>query len=241
MTIVAALLVASAAWTWLPRGADPRVGMLLPRAVATSAQSSGRDRPATSIVATAALAVAALMLVGGLMGALLAAACVVAVPRLVRRLEPRASRERRGRLTAQAPLIADLLAATMAAGSPMRAALSAVADAVEDPGRSALEPVAAALDLGADPGGAWAPLVHDESLGAIASAVVRSSTSGAPLASVLARIGDDLRREHQVSVQVAARAAGVRAVLPLALCFLPAFLLLGVVPVVASLAGGLFS
>ncbi|MDI1289107.1 MAG: type II secretion system F family protein, partial [bacterium] len=133
-----------------------------------------------------------------------------------------------------------LLAATMAAGSPIRPALAAVCAAIGDPGRASLEPVVAALDLGADPATAWAPLIRDESLGAVAGAVVRSSISGSPLASVLTRIADDLRREHQVFVQVAARAAGVRAVLPLALCFLPAFLLLGVVPVVASLAGGLF-
>ena len=46
-----------------------------------------------------------------------------------------------------------------------------------------------------------------------------------------------MRRDRQRAVEVAAQAAGVRAVAPLAACFLPAFLLLGVVPVVASLAG----
>jgi hypothetical protein len=42
-------------------------------------------------------------------------------------------------------------------------------------------------------------------------------------------------------VQAAARAAGVRVVAPLALCFLPAYLVIGVVPIVASLARGLFT
>ena len=105
--------------------------------------------------------------------------------------------------------------------------------------RSALAPVTAALRLGADPTRAWLMVGSVESLAPIADAVVRSARSGAPLARLLSRLADDLRRDHHRSVEVAARAAGVRAVAPLALCFLPAFLLLGVVPVVASLAGAL--
>ena len=65
--------------------------------------------------------------------------------------------------------------------------------------------------------------------------------TGAPLSSVLARIAEDMRRDRQVAVEVAARSAGVKAVAPLAACFLPAFLLLGVVPVVAALASSLLS
>ncbi len=193
-----------------------------------------------TLAATATAALGSLLLIGGAPGIVLAVACIIAVPRLIRKLEPRSTRDLRARMTAQAPLVADLLAATMAAGSPMRHAAIAVADAIGDPTRGVLLPVVAALDLGADSGTAWRPLLHDESLGAIAAAAVRSSDSGAPLANVLSRIAEDLRRDHQISVQVAARAAGVKAVLPLAACFLPAFILLGVVPVVASLAGGLF-
>lgn len=239
MSVLAAALVALGTWMWFPRGVDPRVTLLFPPDVSASS-SKRRARLSTSVIATAAVAMSAVILIGGGAGILLAVGSVVVVPRLIRLLEPKANRVRRAGLTAQAPLIADLLAATMAAGSPMRPALAAVSAAIGDPGRSSLEPVVAALDLGADSATAWSPLLTDESLGAIAGAVVRSATSGAPLATVLTRIAEDLRREHQISVQVAARAAGVRAVLPLALCFLPAFLLLGVVPVVASLAGGLF-
>lgn len=239
MTIASALLVAMGAWLWLPRSVDPRIRALLP--VETANEPSRRAFPLTTAPATVAAAIGCLLLIGGLPGIVLAVACVVGVPRFARRLEPRATRERRARLTAQAPLVADLLAATMAAGSPMRPALAAVSHAVGDPSLEAVRPVVAALDLGADNRTAWLPLVQDASLGAIAAAMVRSADSGAPLSTVLTRIADDLRREHQVSVQVAARAAGVKAVLPLAACFLPAFLLLGVVPVVASLAGGLFA
>jgi hypothetical protein len=44
-----------------------------------------------------------------------------------------------------------------------------------------------------------------------------------------------------MTVEVAARSAGVRSVAPLAACYLPAFILLGIVPVVASMATDMFS
>jgi Flp pilus assembly protein TadB len=175
------------------------------------------------------------------MGVGIAAACAVGVPRLTRNLESRGARRRREQLARQAPVVADLLAATIASGSTMRPALAAVGDAVGDPARAVLRPVLAEIDLGADPGDAWRALVGDRVLGPIAASVVRSMETGAPLSSVLARIAEDMRRDRQVAVEVAARAAGVKAVAPLAACFLPAFLLLGVVPVVAALASSLLS
>ena len=42
------------------------------------------------------------------------------------------------------------------------------------------------------------------------------------------------RQERHGQVEAAARRVGVRSVMPLMLCFIPAFLLLGVVPTVAS-------
>jgi pilus assembly protein TadC len=42
------------------------------------------------------------------------------------------------------------------------------------------------------------------------------------------------RERRRAALQQAARAVGVRSVLPLTTCFLPAFLLLGIVPTVAS-------
>jgi pilus assembly protein TadC len=60
--------------------------------------------------------------------------------------------------------------------------------------------------------------------------------SGAPLADMVAAVADDQRRRRRWSAEAAARRAGVQAVGPLVLCFLPAFVLLGVVPVVLSIA-----
>ncbi|WP_026240477.1 hypothetical protein [Parafrankia discariae] len=71
---------------------------------------------------------------------------------------------------------------------------------------------------------------------ATAAAIGRTESSGAKLAATLTRIGDRARQEAHAAAIAAARRAGVLAVAPLGLCFLPAFLLLGVVPVVIGSA-----
>jgi pilus assembly protein TadC len=101
--------------------------------------------------------------------------------------------------------------------------------------------VATALDLGASVDEAWSMADPQRQLAQIADGFQRSARSGAPLADVLTGIAGDLRRHHRQSVEVQARIAGVRAIAPLAVCFLPAFLLVGAVPIVASFATGLFA
>jgi Flp pilus assembly protein TadB len=193
------------------------------------------------IAAVVLAASGAWLLIGGTTGAVVALVCAVAVPRLTRGLESRSDRTARELLERQAPLTADLIAATVASGATMQAALTAVSAAVGEPMASSLRPVLAATELGADAATAWRTSVSSSALAPVRDAVVRSSESGAPMAVVLTRIADDMRRDRRVLVEVAARSAGVRAVAPLAACFLPAFLLMGVVPVVASLAGDLLS
>ncbi len=183
--------------------------------------------------------VGAWVLLGGVPGLALGLFAAVGLPRGLSMLETRDDRDRREQLDRQAPLLADLLSATLAAGAPMRGALEVVAAAVGEPTAGSLRPVLAAIDLGAVPAEAWQgadpPPAHQPILDALA----RSGESGAPLSTQLARVAEDMRRERMRNVQVRARSAGVRAVAPLAACFLPAFVLVGVVPVVASLAGAL--
>jgi Flp pilus assembly protein TadB len=241
VTALAAVLVAAAVALSLSPPPEPRLRLLL---AGTRAPSPSRRAITVGFASTAAGILAAIGIavsMGGPLGIGLAVACAIGVPRLMRRLETRGARRLREQLARQAPVVADLLAATVASGSPMRAALAGVGEAVGDPAHEALRPVMAEIDLGADPAHAWRALTLDRAMGPIASSVVRSMETGAPLSAVLARIAEDMRRDRQVAVEVAARAAGVKAVAPLAACFLPAFLLLGVVPVVASLAADLLS
>jgi len=146
----------------------------------------------------------------------------------------------RVQIVAQAPVIADLLSAAIAAGASVHDALDVVIAAIDEPARSRLQAVRASTQLGAPATIAWADLLDDDALAPIAGAIIRSSRTGASIASVLDAAAVDMRQAHRAQVEVAARSAGVRSVAPLALCFLPAYLLVGVVPVVAGFARSLF-
>ncbi|WP_261554491.1 type II secretion system F family protein [Frankia tisae] len=79
----------------------------------------------------------------------------------------------------------------------------------------------------ASPGSRWTAMMR-----AAVSAFDRAQTSGAKPAAALVRLAQRARDEAHAESIAAARRAGVLAVAPLGLCFLPAFLLIGVVPVV---------
>lgn len=63
----------------------------------------------------------------------------------------------------------------------------------------------------------------------------RSFVTGAPLNSALGTLSDQLRSSVTQAVTRKVRAVGVKAVMPLGLCFLPAFVLLTVVPIAVGL------
>ena len=71
--------------------------------------------------------------------------------------------------------------------------------------------------------------------------MIRAHHSGAALTDVLVHLADDRRRALRTDAQAAAERAGIAIVLPLGACFLPAFVLVGVVPVVAGFAHALWS
>ena len=145
-----------------------------------------------------------------------------------------------GDFSLQASVVADVLAATLAAGAPIDAALRGAAEASDQPTRGHLERVMSALEWGADPYQAWTRLLDDPGFAPVARVVVRSHATGASMSGALESAAAALRKTHVAAVEARARAAGVRSVAPLALCFLPAYLLVGVVPVVAGFAGDLF-
>jgi pilus assembly protein TadC len=104
--------------------------------------------------------------------------------------------------------------------------------------------VAAALAVGSPPGEAWAALAGaggDDVLGPAARALARAADGGAPVAAAVSRLAAEARADARARGEQAARRVGVLAVAPLGLCFLPAFVLLGVVPVIVGLAGPLLA
>nr|WP_305787713.1 type II secretion system F family protein [Actinoplanes lichenis] len=162
------------------------------------------------------------------------------VDRYLRRLEPAAVRAARERAEADLPLAADLLAAALRAGAPVERAVAAVAEALSGPLSDQLDRVARSLRLGADPPEAWAHLARPAGPSAadrLVAVAVRSSASGAALAGALTRLAGDYRADRTIAAEAAVRRAGVLIVLPLGLCFLPAFLLAGLVPVLIAVLG----
>ena len=84
---------------------------------------------------------------------------------------------------------------------------------------------------------AWLSLGKHPVVGPLARDLARAVDSGAAVQTVLSRRGNEIQSERRAAVEARAKAVGVRTVIPLGLCFLPAFLLLGIVPVVAGLLG----
>lgn len=149
-------------------------------------------------------------------------------------LEPRAVRQRRERLVADAPQALDLLAACLAAGMPVRSAGRVVVGAFEGPVAEDLGRVLALVDLGVPEAEAWRSLSRHPQLGPAASDLARTVESGTLMVDALGRHAAAAREARRTALVVRARSVGVRSVLPLMTCFLPAFLLLGVVPTVVS-------
>jgi pilus assembly protein TadC len=141
----------------------------------------------------------------------------------------------------QIPAALDLLAACLSAGAAPAQALAAVGSAFDGEVGAVLSAVARLTTLGAPIETAWAACLHDRRWAPIARAVVRAHYSGAALTDVLAHQAVDRRRALRADAEAAAQRAGVRSVLPLGVCFLPAFVLVGVVPVVAGFAHALWS
>ena len=178
-------------------------------------------------------------------------------PRLLARLEPRSVQNERRQLVADLPLVLDLLAACLAGGASLPAAAAAVSAAVPGPCGARLAAVASALAVGSSPPQAWAALagngaadptdsggtrpVAEDPLAPAARLLVRACEGGAPVAATVIRLAADARAESRAVGDQRARRIGVLVVAPLGLCFLPAFVLLGVVPVVIGLAGPVLS
>jgi Flp pilus assembly protein TadB len=238
--VLAVLLVASATALALPPVSRRRLGVVAVRpALASGGQrpDATGSPPATVLVAAAAsiggVGVAALF--GGGLGMVLGAVAATAAFVLLRRLEPAATRRRRERLAADLPTAVDLLGACLHVGRPPDDALRVVAAAVGGPLGHDLDVVRVRLVLGADPVGVWREIgAQPGPLAPLGRTMARSLQTGAPLAEGLRLLASDLRGRRRAAAEQQARSVGVRAAAPLGLCFLPAFVLIGIVPSIAG-------
>lgn len=160
---------------------------------------------------------------------------------LAGRSEPAAVRRARREAQADLPHLVALLAATLRSGSAPQAGLELVCQSLPGAAADRLEALRNRLALGADPGDVWSELAADPVLGPLGRCLARAHQTGAPVAAAIERLAVELARGQRAAAEDRARAVGVKAALPLGLCLLPAFLLLGIVPVVASLAESLLA
>jgi pilus assembly protein TadC len=138
---------------------------------------------------------------------------------------------------AELPLCADLMAACLAAGATPGEAAGAVGRCLDGPLGAALLRAEAELRLGGEPSECWARFGRLPAVRPMGRCLARASTTGSAPVAEMARLAADYRAAHARSALAAARRAAVLATAPLGVCFLPAFLLVGVAPVVMGLAG----
>ena len=191
------------------------------------------------IAAGAAIAAAVVVfgpLPGGL-GGLLTAPIVV---RLIALVQTRETTRVSADVARRIPLVLDLLAAGLRGGLPVVTAVSSVAPLAGAPLAAQLDKVAGLLRFGAQPATAWAAL-ENPALAPIARTAVRSAESGVRLARGFELLAAELRDEARAAAVARAHRAGVWAMAPLGLCFLPAFACLGVLPVIVGIARGVLS
>lgn len=129
-------------------------------------------------------------------------------------------------------IVMDLLAGACAAGASLPTALLAVGASVPTSSGRPLVRAGTALGLGATWDEAW------PDGGPVARALRAGWEDGSAPGPALRAAADAVRRDRHARALEAASRLGVRLVLPLGLCHLPAFVLLGVAPVLVSMAGG---
>ncbi len=134
----------------------------------------------------------------------------------------------------------DLLAVCLRAGLPVGTAASAAAARAPQPLAASLGRAAELLALGADPDQAWSVSGDvDANFVELSMLARRAARAGSSLADAVAGLAEATREASHTEALARAEKAGVAVSGPLGLCFLPAFVCLGIVPVVVGLADGM--
>ncbi|MFG1920480.1 type II secretion system F family protein [Cryptosporangium sp. NPDC048952] len=181
------------------------------------------------------------VVVGGWWGLGAGVVAGVAVQRVVRRLpSPAVGREREA-AAAELPYAVDLLAAVLKSGAPLDRAVALVGAAIGGPLGERLALVGRSLRLGVAGEAGWRALDDVPGADGFVPAAVRAADSGAALAAACGRCAADLREGREARAEAAAHRASVWVVLPLGFCFLPAFVLVGVVPIVLGVLDDLLT
>jgi hypothetical protein len=133
-------------------------------------------------------------------------------------------------------MMLELVAAMLDAGSGIGRSLELVAGSASSEYSRSLRPVVSALAIGADWETAWrSSEVRLPEILELRDALGFAALTGAPSSAILYAQAARLRRERFRAAEKRAASLGVKLVIPLGLCSLPAFICLGVVPVLLAL------
>lgn len=128
-------------------------------------------------------------------------------------------------------LVLELLAAQLRAGLAPLAALGTLAEALNS---RSLHAVCQRLQMGSGWGSAWSGPAAG-TFGELRDALAPAYTGGAPSTALLLSLADAHRLSERRAAERAAGKLSVALVVPLGLCSLPAFICLGIVPILISL------
>jgi type II secretion system F domain protein len=128
-------------------------------------------------------------------------------------------------------LVLELLAAQLRAGLAPLAALGTLAEALSS---RPLHTVCQRLQMGSNWGSAWSGSAAG-TFGELRDALAPAYTGGAPSTALLLSLADAHRLSERRAAERAAGKLSVALVVPLGLCSLPAFICLGIVPILISL------
>ncbi|MFF6775384.1 type II secretion system F family protein [Streptomyces sp. NPDC012637] len=186
-----------------------------------------------------AAGLAGFVLIGGFPGCLVGAGTAWALWRWRARRPQDVQEVQDEEVARQLPLAADLLAACASAGAPPGDSADAVGRSLGGPVGERLVRTAAELRLGGEPADVWRRFGEIPGAEGLARCLERAASSGAPAADAVARHAEALRAARARAAAARAQRAEVLITAPVGLCFLPAFLAVGVAPVVIGLANGL--
>ena len=159
--------------------------------------------------------------------------------RVLGSVEAPSVRRRRELLARQLPVGVQLLAAALRAGADIQSAMATVSQALPGPFGDELAAIGRELSFGVAPDEVWTAHAADPLLGPMARTLGRAQETGAAVADVMDDLAVELQSRRRSEAEQAARSVDVRASAPLGLCFLPAFMVLGVLPLVAGVFGSL--
>lgn len=204
--------------------------------VAAPVQAGRRGVVIALAITGVAATVSVSLLVGPRPGLFLLAGCGGAL--VVRRAAGRrASAKLRAERASAAPAVIDLLGACLLAGLNPYRSLLRVAERSPGALRAEFVRAAAELDMGRTPAAALRAVGERTSLDelrAAAAALEAAERWGAPPAEALAARAEALRSRARLRAEAEAGRAAVRLAFPLVFCFLPALVLLVVVPTMAG-------